>query len=72
MEYQHSKIMRLEDQGHPIILVHLALKYYQDELELSTVTASHTVLLNRKSLREHSMNILLRKKIMPGFGLFAG
>ena len=50
----------------------LSLKFYQNELELSTVMASHTVLLNRESLREHPMNILLRKKITPGFGLLAG
>ena len=48
------------------------IKYYQNEPELSSITASHTVLLNRESLREHPMNILLRKKITPGFGLFAG
>ena len=37
------------------------LKYYQNELELSSITASHTVLLNRESLREHPMDILLKK-----------
>ena len=70
MNIKHVYLRLLKDYQYWVQLIENFLKYYQNELELSTVTASNTVLMNRESLREHPMNVM--NKDHDGFGLFKG